>query len=85
MMYAIISLAVVAYLIIAMIIGRKMEDVAALKGYGEDAHAFAMCFWLGIIGCIYVAALPDKIQQGQNQKIIELLEKKAVGDNDEKM
>jgi len=35
-----------------------------------------MCFWLGIIGCIYVAALPDKIQQKQNQKIIDLLSAK---------
>ena len=35
-----------------------------------------MCFWLGIIGCVYVAALPDKIQQQQNQKMIELLENK---------
>ncbi len=76
-----IILAIVLYLVIGLIIGRKMEDAAALKGYGEDAHAFAMCFFLGIIGCLYVVALPDKIQQEQNQKIIKLLEEKE----DEKM
>ncbi len=73
-MIIIIAILVIAYLIIAMIIAKKMEEVAALKGYGDDVHAFAMCFWLGIIGCIYVTALPDKIQQSQNQRIITLLE-----------
>lgn len=58
------------------LISSKMESIAALKGHGTEVHAFAMCFWLGIIGYIYVAALPDKIQQAQNQKIIELLENK---------
>ena len=53
-----------------------MQKAATQKGYGVEAHAFAMCFWLGVIGCIYVAALPDKIQQKQNQKIIELLSTK---------
>lgn len=72
-MFGYILLVIVIYLIIGFVIGRMMENVAADKGYGTEAHAFAMCFWLGIIGCIYVAALPDKIQQKQNQKIIELL------------
>jgi len=58
------------------VVATKMENAAALKGYGKDVNAFAMCFWLGIIGCVYVAALPDKIQQQQNQKMIELLENK---------
>lgn len=72
-MFGYIILVIVIYLIIGLIIGRMMENVAADKGYGTEAHAFAMCFWLGVIGCIYVAALPDKIQQEQNQKIIKLL------------
>ena len=58
------------------IAARKFEGIAFDKGYDENASAFAMCFWLGIIGCVYVAALPDKIQQQQNQKMIELLENK---------
>lgn len=72
-MFGYIILIIAVYLIIGFIIGKMMENAAADKGYGTEAHAFAMCFWLGIIGCIYVAALPDKIQQKQNQKIIELL------------
>lgn len=71
LLYILLTIAV--YLVIGYIIGKKMENVATEKGYGTEAHAFAMCFWLGIIGCIYVAALPDKIQQNQNQQIIELL------------
>ena len=30
-----------------------------MKGYGTEIHSFAMCFWLGVIGCLYVIALPD--------------------------
>ena len=39
------------------IIAVSFEKIAKDKGYA-DAHVFAMCFWLGIIGCIYVAAMP---------------------------
>lgn len=83
-MFGYIILVIVIYLVIGFIIGRMMENVAADKGYGTEAHAFAMCFWLGVIGCIYVAALPDKIQQEQNQQIIQLLSERN-GCSDEKM
>lgn len=72
-MFGYIVLVVAIYLIIGFIVGKMMENAAADKGYGTEAHTFAMCFLLGVIGCIYVAALPDKIQQKQNQKIIDLL------------
>lgn len=77
----IITITVIAYFIIGFISGKIMETAAALKGYGTEVHAFIVCFFLGIIGCVYVAALPDKIQQEQNQKIIALLE----NPKDEKM
>ena len=77
-MYVLIILAV--YFVICAIFASKMQSVAALKGYGIDAHAWAMCFWLGILGGIYVIALPDLIQQKQNQKLIELLKEKS-GEN----
>lgn len=70
-------LIIVAYFVINFIVARMMENAAAMKGHGSEAHAFAACFWLGIIGCVYVAALPDKIAQGQNQQIIDLLQKEA--------
>lgn len=50
-----------------------MRNVAIEKGYGDDIHAWAVCFWLGIFGYLYVIALPDKILQSQNQQIIDLM------------
>jgi hypothetical protein len=49
-----------------------MRNAAIEKGYGDDIHAWAVCFWLGIFGYLYIIALPDKIQQSQNQQIIVL-------------
>ena len=53
-----------------------MKKVAIAKGYEENNHIWSICFCLGIIGYLYVIALPDLIQQSQNQKIIKLLEAK---------
>ena len=50
-----------------------MRNAAIEKGYGDDIHAWAACFWLGIFGYLYVIALPDKILQSQNQQIIDLM------------
>lgn len=50
----------------------KMAEVAIMKGYGDEIHAWAWCFWLGIIGYIYVLSLPDKVAEEQNQKIMAL-------------
>ena len=48
-------------LIIQIVVAKQFEKVAEMKGHdAEDVHAFAMCFWLGLIGWIYVAALPDR-------------------------
>ena len=66
-------LGLIISIFINVIIALKMQDVAEEKGYEKDATVFHMCFWFGIIGCIYVAALPDRIQQEQNAKIIKLL------------
>ena len=54
--------------LIALIAGngflaKQMANVAAMKGYGEEVHAWAWCFWLGILGYIYVLSLPDKVTQ----------------------
>lgn len=64
--------------LIALIAGNgflaeQMSNVAAMKGYGKEIHAWAWCFWLGIFGYIYVLSLPDKVTQSQNQQIIKLL------------
>ncbi len=71
-----IILMILVGLVVQAIYASLMNKAAARKGYGDDAHAWAMCFWLGIIGGVYVIALPDLIQQNQNQQIIELLKER---------
>ena len=52
-----------------------MIEVKGLnKGYDKKAHAFAMCFWLGPIGYIYVAMLPNKIHKMQVEALLLLVE-----------
>lgn len=63
----------VVYLIINVIIASYMKQVAYLKGYDDNAHAFALCFWLGLAGWIYVAALPDLIARKNQEAIADLL------------
>lgn len=76
-------------LIIAIVlnynIARKFEKIAFKKGYREDIHAFAMCFWLTLIGYLYVIALPDlnlrkEITKIQPTKIDELKKHKDALD-----
>lgn len=51
------------------IIAKKFEKIAFDKGYGVDGvHAFAMVFWLGIIGILYVIALPPKSNDNIGEK-----------------
>ena len=52
---------IILYLVIAYIVAKKFEQIAIEKGY-PNVHAFAMCFWLGIVGYLYVIALPNKKQ-----------------------
>ena len=46
-------------LIINVIVAKKFEKIAIEKGYSYEMHVFAMCFFLGIVGYLYVIALPD--------------------------
>ena len=65
------------FLLINYLIAKKFEEIAFIKGYSEQDHTFAMCFWLGIVGYIYVLALPDlvtiKKSAAQGRRIEELL------------
>ena len=75
--YILVGLVIALILILINIYGAYlMAQSASLKGYGKDLHAWAICFWLGIIGYLYIISLPDLIQQSQNQSIMVLLEKK---------
>lgn len=71
-----IVVGIIIWFIIWGIVASFMNQVVYEKGYDSEAHAFAMCFWLGILGCLYVIALPDKNLKKQNEKIISLLKEK---------
>lgn len=63
----------IALIVVNGFLAEQMANVAAMKGYGKEIHAWAWCFWMGIFGYIYVLSLPDKVTQSQNQQIIKLL------------
>ena len=48
----------VVFIIINYFMALRMQDVVEKKGY-TDLRVVAMCFWLGIIGYLYVISLPD--------------------------
>ncbi len=56
-------------------IAKEFESVAHQKGHTEDKY-FQMCFWLGLVGWILVAALPDR--GGCNQKAVADKEPEGV-------
>ena len=62
----IIVISVVALVVILAIGAHLMTRAAELKGYSADEyHIFPICFFLGIMGYLYVIALPDKKMQKQ--------------------
>lgn len=53
-----------------------ISAIVVEKGYTlQETHAFAKCFWLGIIGYIYVLGLPNRKLLKQNQLLIMTLQK----------
>ena len=72
-------------------IAKKFEEIVFAKGYGTELKAYYMCFWLGIVGYLYVIALPnaklDNIELKQQKRMLEILSKlgtKTEDDCDEK-
>ena len=59
----VIIIGLLALAIVNAIGATLMKKAAVLKGYGEDYHIWAACFWLGGFGYLYTIALPDKIAQ----------------------
>lgn len=49
----------VIYIIISIIIAKRMEYTAKLKGYEKTRDVFWMVFFFNIIGVLYAVALPD--------------------------
>ena len=70
----IIYLAIIAVaLYINYLVAKKFESIAFEKGYTVEKHTFAMCFWLGIIGYIYVLALPNLVIIEQQRNMLEAM------------
>lgn len=40
-------------------IAKAFEQIVFAKGYGTELKAYYMCFCLGIVGYLYVIALPN--------------------------
>ena len=64
---ALILLAVAAALTVYYLIAKKFADIAAGKGYSETKN-FWICFLLGIIGYLWVIALPKIYPKSQNKR-----------------
>lgn len=48
------------FLFLIIFMPLKMCELAELKGYNsKEKHIFALCFWFGIFGFLYVVGLPD--------------------------
>ena len=58
-------------LVVDYIVALKFEKIAFQKGYDKSIHSFAMCFWLGIVGYLYVIALPN-LKNSYNISGVEL-------------
>ena len=52
-------LILVVIILIQYMVAKKFEISAFQKGYDEEINSFSMCFFLGIVGYLYVIALPD--------------------------
>lgn len=80
-----IIIAAVVYLIIDAIIAYYMKEVAYAKGYDDNAHAWAMSFWLGLPGWLYVVALPDLIQRKNQEELMKLLSNSNISSTDDEL
>ena len=69
-------------------IANKFEEIVFAKGYGTELKAYHICFWLGIVGYLYVIALPnaklDNIELKQQKKMLEILEKLGTKTEDDR-
>lgn len=68
-----ITILIVA-LILNGVLASNASDIANHKGY-EKRKWFHMCFWLGPLSYIIIAAMPDLLMRSKQDKTNELLEK----------
>lgn len=70
---------IILYFIFNGILASNASDIAQEKGY-EKRKWFHMCFWLGPVAFIIVAAMPDKVMR-ENQQQTNILLGRLLGDN----
>lgn len=68
-------------------IAKMFQKIASAKTNERTAkHAFELCFWLGLVGYLYVIALPnanfEKKSLKSQKEMLELLEKTRVNESD---
>ena len=61
----------VIYFLINLMIANIMQNVVRLKGYEEDKNAVALTLLFGMVGVMYVVALPDKKLNDSIENLIE--------------
>ena len=62
-----------------LIFASFMNQVAIQKGY-KNSHAFVLVFFFGVLGCLYVVALPDQKSTQQREDILTVLLSMSQGD-----
>ena len=72
---------ILAYLALCYYVATLLKKVADLKGYDSSYHIFAIGFWLGIIGWMYVALLPDLVERRKKEELLEIQKKLSLGLN----
>ena len=74
-----IVVALMIGLVINFIFASLMNDVAESKGH-KNSHAFALVFFLGVFGMLYVIALPDLVARQQREDLLAVLLSKDKGE-----
>ena len=76
-------IAVIVLIVVQFAMAKMFERIAYDKGYtADETHAFAKCFWLGLYGMIYVAALPNKKMARELAKSVRIAEEARSKQND---
>ncbi len=68
-----VILGIIIYIKISF--AKKAEDIAFSKGYGDEVHAFKICFLCGIFGWLYILGLPNLVESRKTYEMLEEIRK----------
>lgn len=86
-MFGIIAVSAIALVVLALVnynMAQNMQGIVEKKGY-TDLRVVAICFWLGIIGYLYVIALPDLEERRLLKKIAGEAEEEIANEEKEEI